>query len=125
MSGGAARLLLLARVADLAGLAAWPPVGVLLDDASALALGHDAGAASLSERDLGRLRTWARRWQLVPPDVRAFYERNATSPVVGVALWAILDKRARPTGWRYGRLVQLWETQRGYRPQIELCPDIT
>lgn len=121
MSSRAAIYLMLASAQDLQGLASWPPCGALLNDVIDYA---KHGIGGLSVRDLGRLRTWSRRWMLVDQRVREFYEHHAASPDVGAALWSILDARPRPDGWGYGRLVVLWDDTYGYKPQIELCPKI-
>ncbi len=121
MSRQAAFLMLLAQARVLGPLHDWPPCGALLDDVMDAARGH----GGLSERDVQRLRRWARRWQEVDPRVRAFYEAHAGERCVGPALWRILEHLGEgPQGAAYGRLVGLFEEKHGHRGSLDLVPHI-
>lgn len=120
MSKQAQALLLLAAARDLGGLHGWPPAGYLIEAAVDLSRGQ----GGMSDRECARLRTWARRWQALPPELRAFYASHCTRREVVPALWAILDLRSPPQGYRYALIAQLWEEDRGFWPAVDLTPRI-
>jgi hypothetical protein len=80
--------LLALEIRDLRELAAWEQVGGLLEELVATAHGH----GGLSEDDVHRLRSWARRWRTLPAELRAFYVAHAAEhEAASVALWYVLQ----------------------------------
>jgi hypothetical protein len=112
---------LLLEVKPLAVLSSWEPVGARLEALS----GAIRGQGSVSDRDTTLLRSWARRWALLPPAVRDFYARHVQaedSETARVVLWRILEGR-RSEDWMVRKLERLWEQDSGVQPiGVDLAP---
>lgn len=114
----AALLMALQRVATLAPIREWPPVGALLEEALQAA----GGAGSLSMQEIQRLHTWSRRWEALPSELQHFYSQHDSDQRVNAALWHLLGGYPKPTGPAYGRLRSLWNDWHGYVPSTGPFP---
>lgn len=116
------------ELASLSGLIHWGPYARRLE-AVAEAM---RGGEGVTCHELNQLRTWAHRWERMDPQLREFYETQATpawsrttlqDKAVSSALWRILEQTGeRLEGWQYGTLKRLWIDQYGSEPSIEIAP---
>lgn len=107
------------EIADLRDLSEWAPCGVLLEALAATLRGEDG----LTNRDVRRLRVWARNWRALHRDVRTFYSTNHGEPGVEAGLWYLLGSRAsKPSGPVIGMIHRAYTDAHGYPPVIDLLP---
>lgn len=111
----------LLEVKPLAVLSSWEPVGARLEALTSAV----RGTGTIEERDLTFLRSWARRWARLAPEVRDFYARHVQAndlETARVVLWRILEGR-RADGWQIRRLESAWEQDHRAQPiGIDLAP---
>jgi hypothetical protein len=113
-----ALVLLSLEVAPLGDLIEWEPVGSLLETLAGAARGHDA----ISEYDVGRLRTWARRWPLLPDELREWYATRAIdNDDVSTTLRAVLEGSRPPAAARTNARL-LWSRDHGFDPPYDIAP---
>lgn len=70
---GAAAIALAVELAPLSPLKDWQPVAELVEEVLSALRGH----GSLSDRDIQRIRRWARRWPRLHPVLREWYAEVA------------------------------------------------
>lgn len=127
--GVAAVVALGMELAPLRDLAAWPPVGAVLEELPALARGH----GSLSREQVAVVRRWAARWRALSPSLRAFYAAEVAEPgfgtgptdgLVEAAIWRILEGEGRPamSPKQEGALHARWRARYGSPTSQDLCP---
>lgn len=119
---GAAAVALAVELRALSELAAWGPLSERVEGALAGLRGEEG----ISDREIDRLRRWARRWPLLAPELRTFYRLAApTDERASRALWWVLDNRGgRPEPFRSYGLRDSYEQWTGRPTSLDLLPSI-
>ena len=100
-------------------LHAWEPVAIRADQV----LGTAAGADALTGWRVQQLRAWARRWQAMHPDLRAWYAMHAPHGAAGSGLWLVLEGKPHQASRQLvGALHNEYRGGTGHAPPWSLLP---
>lgn len=114
------------ELGPLAELRGWVVVGEKLETFADTIRGH----GGLTDREIERMRKWARRWKGVSQPIRKFYaeqtHKETINPCVSSALWYMLESSGPPlSGKQYAVLRSIWIAEYGIEPTIELAPNLS